>query len=731
MNSEKYLEIEIHYKKNYIHEDLFENYKSNKWKLNLNKSLKDNLTYFYISNGIKRKEKMFFYIVNNGNPIQEIDINQPLKTMINELKDNKILISSNKYKVNNNIKIYKKIEGVSGNSERENIQNPPKIFNIDNSEGFETISKKKRFCFLAKIFIPIIIALIGLAISLNFLLKNKKKSEIIIKQEELMANINYKKGLVYLYKSEEKSEVISKKENEVNTTNFIEYKNYLLLILEENNEQLNDLKRIYYTGIFSLTSSYIKNETHLMLTQSDDKVNEILPKVNKNLRRAKDNNYIDYHKDNITNPFFKIEFYKNGIIRNIYIPDGFDNNYMTSMKALLNLTIPKLTNNFYVNNVEDHLNKEINQKNNEEEEEDEKNEEGNRFRYLNMSEDNDSNGEQILSPPSDNNELDAYVDLMQIEKINNEKNENISKITELLLNNINNEYATMEGGTTNTTRTFYINEDKGNLVKIEENSILFLDNKKDEDEMEDSIKFDNANDNNNLLKNNDIIKNQTKNSNNKKYIKPDFILNTTKNVNILDPVNEPNIFRKLSNHFNSFKYSEFNNQNLRLLFIKNESSDGLNIEIVNPKIRKTENYMIENKYYGMDKVIDQREITSEDIMGIKMKQWVASELDPSTGIVRSYVIINLGNYNYKVNFPQYQTNLNIIIQNINLFAYSLIELILKTNSELKETIEVITVPIRNIGIETMSLLRVNKDFSNIDDIFIKNIIIFVYHLSIF
>jgi hypothetical protein len=222
---------------------------------------------------------------------------------------------------------------------------------------------------------------------------------------------------------------------------------------------------------------------------------------------------------------------------------------------------------------------------------------------------------------------------MQIEKINNEKNENISKITELLLNNINNEYATMEGGTTNTTRTFYINEDKGNLVKIEENSILFLDNKKDEDEMEDSIKFDNANDNNNLLKNNDIIKNQTKNSNNKKYIKPDFILNTTKNVNILDPVNEPNIFRKLSNHFNSFKYSEFNNQNLRLLFIKNESSDGLNIEIVNPKIRKTENYMIENKYYGIDKVIDQREITSEDIMGIKMKQWVASELDPSTGEV--------------------------------------------------------------------------------------------------
>ena len=41
------------------------------------------------------------------------------------------------------------------------------------------------------------------------------------------------------------------------------------------------------------------------------------------------------------------------------------------------------------------------------------------------------------------------MDLMQIEKIKNEKNENISKITEFVLNNINNEYATMEGGAIN------------------------------------------------------------------------------------------------------------------------------------------------------------------------------------------------------------------------------------------------------------------------------------------
>ena len=726
--NEKNIEIEIQYKKNYIHEYPFDYYNSQKKKLHLNKSLKDNLQGFYNSNGIVRKAKMFFYIMKKGSAIKEIDIEKPLEPIINELKNNKIIISPNKLKVNNNGKFNgnkrecNKNNNISKNDNSERIEikkYTSKNLNLAN-EGIGTISKKKKFCFFAKIFVSIIIALIAFGIGLFFLLKkDKSKGIIIIKEESLMTNINYKKGVAYLYKSEEKSDVISKKGNEVNTTNFIEYKNYLLLILEENNEQLNDLKKIYYTGIFSQTSYYIKNKTHLMSTQSDDRVNNILLKENKNLKKAQDNNYIDYHKDNITNPFFKIEFYKNGIIRKIYIPDDFDQNCMTSMKAFINLTIPKLEEKYYVNNIEDQLNKKINQKNNEEEEEDE-DEEDEGLRRLNISEDNEtqiSNNEKTLTPPSDNNELDADVDLMQIEKIKNEKNENISKITELVLNNINNEYATMEGGTTNTTRTFYINEDKGSLVKIEENTILNLDNKKDEDEMEDSIKFDN-NDNNNLFKINDIIQNQSKNSNNKKYIKPDFILNTTKTVNILDPVNDTNIFKKLSKHFNSFRYSEFNennsfDQNLRYLSFNNKSSDGINIEFNTSKIRKTDNDMLEKKYYGINKVIDKREIRSDSLMGVQMNQWVSFELYPSTGLISSYVIINLGNYFYKVTFPQYQTNLNTIIQNINQFAYSLIQLILKTNSELKEKIEVITVPIQNRGIEISSFLKVNNDFSNI------------------
>ena len=251
--NEKNIEIEIQYKKNYIHEYPFDYYNSQKKKLHLNKSLKDNLQGFYNSNGIVRKEKMFFYIMKKGSAIKEIDIEKPLEPIINELKNNKIIISPNKLKVNNNRKFNgnkrecNKNNNISKNDNSERIEikkYTSKNLNLAN-EGIGTISKKKKFCFFAKIFVSIIIALIAFGIGLFFLLKKDKiKETIIIKEESLMTNINYKKGVAYLYKSEEKSDVISKKGNEVNTTNFIEYKNYLLLILEENNEQLNDLKKI-------------------------------------------------------------------------------------------------------------------------------------------------------------------------------------------------------------------------------------------------------------------------------------------------------------------------------------------------------------------------------------------------------------------------------------------------------------------------------------------------------
>jgi hypothetical protein len=73
------------------------------------------------------------------------------------------------------------------------------------------------------------------------------------------------------------------------------------MIQEEYKEITNKSNIIYvkyyYSGIFSQINDTIENETHLMLGQSDDKVNSILNINNNpsNLRRAENkNNILDY-----------------------------------------------------------------------------------------------------------------------------------------------------------------------------------------------------------------------------------------------------------------------------------------------------------------------------------------------------------------------------------------------------------------------------------------------------
>ena len=103
-----------------------------------------------------------------------------------------------------------------------------------------------------------------------------------------------------------------------------------------------------------------------MLGQSDDNVTNILnKKEDYTLRRTEMTDILDYSTKNGTEPFFKIEFYRNGKIKNIYIPQGYNISNMLKMKAVLNLTIPKLSPELFVDNVDEELNNTVNKKNEE------------------------------------------------------------------------------------------------------------------------------------------------------------------------------------------------------------------------------------------------------------------------------------------------------------------------------------------------------------------------------
>ena len=109
-----------------------------------------------------------------------------------------------------------------------------------------------------------------------------------------------------------------------------------------------------YIAIFNLILS---NETNDNLIIYDEKINNFLNRNNRRSAEGKE----DYYPNNESNfCFVKIEFYKNGDIKNYYLPNGFLLGFFSYIEEIIKLIIPKISKNFYVDSIENKLN-EINE----------------------------------------------------------------------------------------------------------------------------------------------------------------------------------------------------------------------------------------------------------------------------------------------------------------------------------------------------------------------------------
>ena len=743
----------ILYKKDYIlknkEHEFFERIKQ---EFLFNKTFKENFKGFFLGKGIKRTNHLYYYLYRKEKLIKELDLKKSPKE--NNCKEGDIIkITEYQIKIpdEKNVEPQKKDDNVINNKIilKENINiNSKKISQEmiptqyekstkENINKTKETKKENEMIYTAKnksvkiIKIILISFIITVLLSVLFLIiylilrKKKKEIEETKPNEILQANIDYKVGQIYLYKSKERTDVFSQGEKDTNTTNFNEYKYYLLLIKEEHSEIISkeDIKT-YYSGFFSLYNSYVDNNTHLILSQSDDKVNEILENNpnNLNLRLLSGQEFIDGHSTNITHPIIKLEFYKNGIIKNLYIPEGFNMTFLQNMKSLLNSTIPKLSKNYYVQNIEEEL-KSTSEAKNKQEEINDKNKETIRglqdiqdkeINYIN----NTYNTQNSFSSEAPD-EVEINMDLMQSERIVNEKNEILNKITEVKLNNVHNEYASMEGGQSNTTTIFYINENTSRLEYIEEVNRLFLSGQ----DNDDNNNIDSIYDNNNQINFEDISTNMTEDK--IKLESRDFIVDTIRNINCSEPINDESKFNKLLDYFNNYNYLYYEENktkdiNLRLLAMKesiarenNINPDDININIKKSNLRYISEESNNDAYYGLKYFIDSRETFVVSAMGLKINQKIYSKIDPSTGILSTYIDINVGKTSIRINYPEYQTNLNIIIQNTNQLSYKLIQLMIETNMGLKDKNQKIIKPITEMEINTTKMLNNYSDFSEV------------------
>ena len=99
-----------------------------------------------------------------------------------------------------------------------------------------------------------------------------------------------------------------------------------------------------------------------MITIYDKTLNYYLN--NNNLRRIEEVD-LKYIREKGNFCFIKIEFYRNGEIKNYYLPEGFEYSNFIIIDNFVKLIIPKISPNLYVEDINKALNEVISSSNNE------------------------------------------------------------------------------------------------------------------------------------------------------------------------------------------------------------------------------------------------------------------------------------------------------------------------------------------------------------------------------
>ena len=259
----------------------------------------------------------------------------------------------------NTIALFKKEE----NLKVTNQENGKEIF----------VSQRKCKCFSKIVWISVIVLLI-LAIVLSLVLYfifHRQKELKHYYDEKLISKLDYKLNQIYnlldinklAYFYEPKNN--SKMPEENRNFNLTEYVHYTFGIENENYEldNITNIKRKIYKGFLAINNITIENETDIIINLYLNELNQ-----NKNKRFLEDLDKLRYlkekqillkinDKDDITQPIISFDFYKNGVIKQIYFPNNLADDLINYLYNTLNKFIPKLNESLYCKNITEELNK--------------------------------------------------------------------------------------------------------------------------------------------------------------------------------------------------------------------------------------------------------------------------------------------------------------------------------------------------------------------------------------
>ena len=249
--------------------------------------------------------------------------------------------------------------------------------------------KIKKILLLLLLFLSIVMTIILLYI---FLRGNGNYGDNYLSEKNLLIiDKKYPPNKFIRFSGKRKVEINANGDNisEKNSSYIMTQKSDFFLIVREGNIEIDEkknLKREWYTGYIGFLNVTFNNNTHDMMSIYDKTINNILYKYNISRLDEPDLKNIG-NKGNIC--FIKLDFYQNGDLKNIYLPNGFQIDNLNLIEDIIKLIITKISANLYSNSIDDEIKKAFPDNN----ENEDLNEYENEFKNEEENEENEENGE--------------------------------------------------------------------------------------------------------------------------------------------------------------------------------------------------------------------------------------------------------------------------------------------------------------------------------------------------
>ena len=314
--------------------------------------------------------------------------------------------------------------------------------------------------------------------------------------------------------------------------------------------------------------------------------------------------------------------------------------------------------------------------------------------------------EEYLTPSS----LDENINLREKNKCNNCSEPNLTQYSS---ENIGTDEADLDNSKIN--KTIYTTIKNGILESVIERENAVLLTPEDEDDLADiQFKQDTFNEFNQLSS--EDVKDDFKY--NISFGLDGLYFDTINQINLTENFKNYIISKALFEYYDNFTYETFdeayyNEYIYSLIDEKLSKENNISYSSSNEKIdnlRRNEN--LDSTYYGMKKIINEKDLYNYNLLGLKMKKQTFNEMNPSSGIMTTYFIMTFGNVNRKIKTTEQRTNLHIILKNKNQMIFNLMQLLDISNKDLEKRNKNITEMIINMESNLIEMIK-PYDFSDI------------------